>query len=117
MSKTLRAAWKNNPTSARIVEDVTRWPLVIEKIIEYKGGLVPDFSMAHDGCSKRKRSAHGSSFEPAPEVAAIGAEADSNPGDAETCGSIEGWQAARLPAHLARCTGGQEKRCTPLVGH
>ena len=63
-----------HPTSERIVEDVTRWPLVIDKIIEYKGGLVPDFAMCHDGCSKRKRRAHGSTFEPAPDVAAIGAE-------------------------------------------
>ena len=53
-----------NPTSERIVEDMTRYPLVIDKIIEHKGGVVPDFTMQHAGCSKRKRKgrrrAHGS---------------------------------------------------------
>jgi hypothetical protein len=31
-----------------IVEDVTRYPLVIDKIVEYKGGLVPDFAAQHE---------------------------------------------------------------------
>ena len=49
-----------NPTSERIVEDMTRYPLVIDKIIEHKGGVVPDFTMQHAGCSKRKRKTEGS---------------------------------------------------------
>mmetsp|Transcript_9998 Transcript_9998/g.20211 ORF Transcript_9998/g.20211 Transcript_9998/m.20211 type:complete len:99 (-) Transcript_9998:9-305(-) len=51
----MRRTWADNPTSARIVEDISRYPLIIDKIIEYKGGLVPDFSAQHNGCSKRKR--------------------------------------------------------------
>ena len=39
-----------------------------------KGGLVPDFEMQHEGCSKRKRSARDSamprSYRPTPEVEA-----------------------------------------------
>ena len=61
---------------ARIVEDMTRLPLVLDKIIEHQGGLVPDFEMQHNGCSKRKRSLKGAesaalrSYQPSPEVAA-----------------------------------------------
>ena len=32
-----------NPISERIVDDVTRYPLVIDKIVECKGGIVPDY--------------------------------------------------------------------------
>eukprot|EP00966_Prymnesium_polylepis_P284173 6564794-Prymnesium_polylepis.1 len=38
-----------------VTHDVTRLPVVLEKIIEAQGGLVPDFEMQHNGCSKRKR--------------------------------------------------------------
>ena len=67
-------AWAMHPTSERIVEDISRYPLVIDKIVEHKGGLVPDFEMQHAGCSKRKRKASGASrlYTPSPEVAAIG---------------------------------------------
>ena len=75
MSKTLRAAWKCNPTSERIVEDVTRWPIVLRKIIEANGTFVPDFLMQHHGCSKRKRGTYDPAssdptFVPAPNVLA-----------------------------------------------
>ena len=69
--------WEHHPTSARIVEDMTRLPLVLDKIIEAKGGLVPDFEMQHGGCSKRKRSLKGAdsaalrSYQPSAEVAAV----------------------------------------------
>ena len=60
------------------VEDISRYPMVIDKIVEHtsKGGLVPDFEMQHAGCSKRKRKASGASrlYTPSPEVAAIAAE-------------------------------------------
>ena len=70
--------WEYCPTSERIVEDITRLPLVLDKIIEHKGGLVPDFEMAHNGCSKRKRGkvcgsavpGASRSYQPPPEVAA-----------------------------------------------
>ena len=41
----------------RIVEDVMRYPLAIDKAVEFKGGVVPDFFVQHNGCSKRKRKA------------------------------------------------------------
>ena len=58
------------------MEDVTRYPLVIDKIVEYKGGVVPDFSVQHAGCSKRKRKATEPSrmYVPSPEVAALTGE-------------------------------------------
>jgi hypothetical protein len=51
--------WADHPQGWRIVEDMTRLPLVLDKIIEAEGGLVPDFEMQHGGCSKRKRSLKG----------------------------------------------------------
>lgn len=55
---------------------MTRYPLVIDKIIEHKGGVVPDFTMQHAGCSKRKRKATEGSrlYVPSPEVATIAAD-------------------------------------------
>jgi hypothetical protein len=45
MPHTIKRSWAHTPTSERIVEleDMTRYPLVIEKIIEHQGGVVPDF--------------------------------------------------------------------------
>ena len=54
IKKTLRKAWSELP-SWRIVEDVMRYPLAIDKRVEYKGGVVPDFCIQHNGSSKRKR--------------------------------------------------------------
>jgi hypothetical protein len=51
----MRRKWATNPISERIVEDVTRYPLVIDKIVECKGGIVPDYKAQHAGCSKRKQ--------------------------------------------------------------
>jgi hypothetical protein len=69
--------WETHPTSERIVEDMTRLSAVIlDKIIEAGGGLVPDFEMQHDGCSKRKRNLRDVSaggcrvYVPTPEVVA-----------------------------------------------
>ena len=47
--------WEKHPLGWRIVEDMSRLPLVQDKIIEHEGGLVPDLEMQHEGCSKRKR--------------------------------------------------------------
>jgi len=69
--------WKSNPPSFRIVKDMTRLSaVVLDKIIEADGGLVPDFEMQHGGCSKRKRNlkdlsaAAARSYVPPPEVVA-----------------------------------------------
>ena len=68
--------WEAHPTSERIVEDMTRLSaVVLDKVIEAGGGLVPDFEMQHGGCSKRKRRLHDVSaggcriYTPTPEVA------------------------------------------------
>lgn len=76
LSWAMRRTWLHNPTSERIVEDVTRYPLVIDKIVEHKGGVVPDYKMQHAGCSKRKRKVTEESrlYVPSPEVATVAAE-------------------------------------------
>ena len=57
------------PIERAHVEDVTRYPLVIDKIVEHKGGVVPDFQVQHKGCSKRKQKSTGDSrlYVPSPE--------------------------------------------------
>ena len=72
----MRRTWRLNPSSERIVEDMSRYALVIDKIVEYKGGVVPDFAMQHAGCSKRKPKATDASriYVPSPEVATIAAD-------------------------------------------
>ena len=55
LSRAMRRTWATNPSSERIVEDMTRYPLDIDKIVECKGGIVPDYKAQHAGCSKRKR--------------------------------------------------------------
>ena len=55
LSRAMRRTWATNPSGERIVEDMTRYPLVIDKIVECKGGIVPDCKAQHAGCSKRKR--------------------------------------------------------------
>ena len=52
---------------------MTRYPIVIDKIVEHKGGVVPDFKAQHNGCSKRKRKATEGSrlYTPSTEVAKI----------------------------------------------
>ena len=76
LSWAMRRTWVNNPCSERIVEDISRYPLVIDKVVEHKGGVVPDFKMQHQGCSKRKRKVTEASrlYTPSPEVATIAAE-------------------------------------------
>ena len=46
------AAHDDAVRSERIVEDISRYPLVVDKIVEHKGGVVPDFQMQHQGCSE-----------------------------------------------------------------
>ena len=76
---------KHQVDEVLLVGGQSRMPLVQEKEIEYKGGLVPDYEMQHGGCSKRKRSARDPGgrtdvrgveapvsravYEPTPEVA------------------------------------------------
>ena len=76
LASAMRCTWDGgNPCSERIVEDISRYPLVIDKIVEHKGGVVPDFKMQHQGCSKRKRKVTEASrlYAPSPEVATIAA--------------------------------------------
>ena len=73
LASAMLRTWEHTPTSERIVEDVMRYPIVIQKIVEYKGGVVPDLCMQHEGCSKRKRKATEQSrmYSPPPEVSAV----------------------------------------------
>ena len=75
LSSAMRRTWADNPTGARIVEDISRYPLIIDKIIEYKGGVVPDFAAQRNGCSKRKRKASEACrlYTPSAEVEALAA--------------------------------------------
>ena len=80
LSRTMRHAWKTNPPDWRTKEDIERLLLVLENIIEHKGGLVPDFEMHVAGCSKRKRSlkeanaAGARSYQPSAETAKLAAK-------------------------------------------
>ena len=53
-----------------------RYPLVIDKIVEHKGGVVPDFVLQKEGCSKRKRKETDPSrlYMASPEVATVAAD-------------------------------------------
>ena len=64
---------EGNPCSKRIVEDIECYPLVIGKMFEHKGGVIPDWRMQHQGCSKRKRKVNEPSliYTPTPRVAEI----------------------------------------------
>ena len=42
LSETLIRTWDVVPTPERIVEDISRIPSTVEKIIEHRGGIVPD---------------------------------------------------------------------------
>ena len=57
------------------MEDIERYPLVIDKMVEHEGGVIPDWRMQHQDCSKRKRKAHEPSliYTPTPRVAEIAA--------------------------------------------
>ena len=76
LSSAMRRTWVDNPSSERIVEDMTRYPLIIDKIVEHKGGVVPDFVAQHAGCSRRKRKATEGSrlYTPSTEVLQIRSE-------------------------------------------
>lgn len=76
LSWAMRRTWVHNPSSERIVEDISRYPLVIDRIIECEGGVVPDFTMQHAGCSKRKRKATDPSriYVMSPEIATVAAD-------------------------------------------
>ena len=50
LASAMRRKWAHHPSSARIVQDITRWAIVLDKIIEYEGGLVPDYDTNHEGC-------------------------------------------------------------------
>lgn len=68
--------WTVPSMTTSIVEDISRYPLVIDKIVEHKGGVVPDFKMQHAGCSKRKRKATepSRSYVMSPEVKGVSGE-------------------------------------------
>ena len=52
----LQLTWADHPSSERIVEDISRLPLVIDQIIEHNGSLVPDATIHRQGCSRTKRT-------------------------------------------------------------
>ena len=61
-----------------IVEDVSRYSLVIDRIVECQGFVVPDHTAQHGGCSKHKRreTKEGAAlasrvYRPSAEIAAI----------------------------------------------
>ena len=69
LASAMRCTWAHYPTSERIVEDITRWPIVLEKIIEHGGGTVPDLEVAHNGCSKRKKGRNSKpTWVPPPDI-------------------------------------------------
>jgi hypothetical protein len=51
----LLRTWEDHPLPWRIVEDISRYPIVIDRIVECQGGVVPDHTVHHGGCSRRKR--------------------------------------------------------------
>lgn len=53
LSATLRKAWTVVPEPHRIIEDVSRIPSTVDKIIEYRGGVVPDAVLRHGRRSLR----------------------------------------------------------------
>jgi hypothetical protein len=42
LSETLGYTWQFHPEPERIVQDVTRWPITLEQIIQHKGGVAPN---------------------------------------------------------------------------
>jgi hypothetical protein len=56
LSHSLELTWAEHPTSERIVEDISRLPLVIDQIIEHRGSLVADATIHRQGCSRTKRT-------------------------------------------------------------
>ena len=55
LSSAMKRTWADHPLPWRIVEDVSRYSVVIDRIVECQGGVVPDHTVQHGGCSKQKR--------------------------------------------------------------
>ena len=55
LSSAMRRTWVDHPLPWRIVEDVSRYSLVIDRIVECQGFVVADHTAQHGGCSKHKR--------------------------------------------------------------
>eukprot|EP00966_Prymnesium_polylepis_P316576 7315236-Prymnesium_polylepis.3 len=64
LSDALRRTWTTHPEPYRIKEDIERIPHTIEKIIEYRGGMVPD-SVLRTG---RRKERGKRPFVPHPEA-------------------------------------------------
>ncbi len=47
--------WADHLLEWRIVEDISRYPLAIDQIMEHKGGVVPDHLAQVGGCSRHVR--------------------------------------------------------------
>ena len=47
LSATIRRVWTLVPEPHRIIEDVSRIPSTVDKIIEHRGGVVPDAVLRH----------------------------------------------------------------------
>ena len=75
LSWAMRRTWLHNPSSERIVEDISRYPTVIDRIVEHKGGVVPDHKL-RAGCSQRKRKLTEASrcYVMSPQVATVAAD-------------------------------------------
>jgi hypothetical protein len=78
LSSAMRCTWADHPLPWRIVEDISRYSLVIDRIVECQGSVVPDHTAQHGGCSKHKRreTKEGAAlasrvYRPSAQVAAI----------------------------------------------
>eukprot|EP00966_Prymnesium_polylepis_P319026 7368473-Prymnesium_polylepis.1 len=63
LSDTLRRTWTVHPTPERIVEDISRIPSTVDKIIEHGGGVVPDEVLRHGRRAERGKRP----FQPHPD--------------------------------------------------
>ena len=78
LRESLLRAWNTHPLSHRIVEDILRYKVVIDRIVECKGGVVADHTAQHGGCSRHKRPETTAAatqasrvYQPTPEVRAV----------------------------------------------
>ena len=56
LSETLMRTWMVIPEGWRIVQDISRIPSTAVKIVEHRGGVVPDDDMRHGRrCNRSKR--------------------------------------------------------------
>ena len=78
LKSALVRTWATHPLPDRIVQDIFRYPVVIDRIVECQGGVVPDHTMQHGGCSRHKRketkvasTRESLVYQPSSEISAI----------------------------------------------